>query len=793
MLLLVLGSYAQFHLRGKVIDAETSEPLPGAHIIIQDTYIVQSSGPEGRFTVSNLKGGSYAIKVSFVGYSDYEEEIVLDQDINLDIRMEQSVILQDEVIITATRAQAKSPTAYSILDGKEISKTNLGQDMPYIIQMTPSVVTTSDAGVGVGYTGLRIRGTDLFRINVTINGIPLNDAESQGVWWVDLPDLASSVDNIQIQRGVGTSTNGASAFGASINIMTEKLNPKPYAEINTAFGSFNTYKNTLKAGTGLIKDKWAFDVRLSQVHSDGYIDRAFSNLYSMYTSGAYYGKKSLVKFTIFSGYEKTYQAWGGVPGYMLDSNRTYNPMGKYTDVNGNEKYYDNQTDNYVQTHYHLHWAQQYGVNWTSSLALHYTKGKGYYEEYREDESFGDYQLDDPVLGNDTISSTDLIRQRWLNNDFLGAALSFNFDNKKRVLLNIGTSFNYYDGEHFGEIIWARYAVSFDHNYRWYENKGKKNDFNIFVKLNYFLNEKISMYGDLQYRHIDYSVNGIDNDLRDITQTHSYNFINPKLGISADLSAANRLYFSVAVANREPNRSALIDAHPERPSPVHETLYDVETGYKFSSSKLSLDANFFYMFYRDQLVLTGKINDVGDPVMENVPKSFRTGIELSLGWKILKNLSWNTNATLSRNIIRDFISYTDNWDEWPRQITDTLGNTEIAFSPSVIFSSIFNYEIIKDLHLALYSKYVGKQFIDNTGSDDRSLDPYFVNDILISYSLFPKFLKEISFSLKFNNIFNVKYESNAWVYRYYYEGSYNTYDGYFPQAGIHIMGGITLKL
>jgi len=792
MLLLVLSSQAQYNLRGKIIDDETNKALPGAHIIIHNTYLVHTSDENGSFLIPDLKEGVYQITVSYIGYKDYQGQINLIQDEELNIILEQSAILQDEVIITATRAQDKSPTSYSILDGKEISKTNMGQDMPYIMQMTPSVVTSSDAGAGVGYTGIRIRGTDLFRINVTINGIPLNDAESQGVWWVDLPDFASSVDNIQIQRGVGTSTNGASAFGASINIMTEKLNPKPYGEISSAFGSFNTYKNTLKAGTGLIKDKWAFDVRLSQVHSDGYIDRAFSNLYSLYTSGAYYGKKSLVKFSIISGYEKTYQAWGGVPGNMLDSNRTFNPMGIYTDVDGNEQYYDNQTDNYIQTHYHLHWAQQYGANWTSSLALHYTKGKGFYEEYREDESFSDYQLDDPVIGNDTISTTDLIRQRWLDNDFLGAALSFNFDNRKRVLLNIGTSFNYYDGDHFGEIIWARYAVNYDHNYRWYENKGKKYDFNIFVKLNYQLNEKISLYGDLQYRHIDYRVNGIDNDLRDITQTHSYNFINPKLGIAADINAANKLYFSLAVASREPNRSALIDAHPGRPSPVPETLYDVETGYKFSSSKLLLEANLFYMYYRDQLVLTGKINDVGDPVMENVAKSFRAGLELSLGWKILKNLSWNTNVTLSRNIIRDFVSYTDNWDEWPTQIVDSIGNTEIAFSPSVIFSSIIDYEIFKELHLALYSKYVGKQFIDNTQSDERCLDPYFVNDILISYSMYPKFMKELAFSLKFNNIFNVLYESNAWVYRYYYEGSYNTYDGYFPQAGIHFMLGITLK-
>lgn len=785
-------SYAQLSISGKVMDAETNMPMPGAHVILVNTYFATATNAAGDFHIKNLKPGTYIVKATYLGYKKEVREIDLKADTVIGFSLQQSPVMGDEVIIIATRASDKSPMTYTKVNKKEIQQINLGQDLPYLIQSSPSVVTTSDAGTGIGYTGIRIRGTDLTRINVTINGIPLNDAESQGVWWVDLPDISSSVDDIQIQRGVGTSTNGAAAFGASLNIRTQNLRPDPYAELDGSFGSFNTWKTTVSAGTGLINEKWAMDARFSRIHSDGYIDRAFADLLSFYASGGYFGRKTMIKATVFSGIERTYQAWDGVPSDVIDTNRTYNGLGKYTDFYGNTQFYDNQTDNYKQTHYQLYWLQEINLKWNFNMALHYTKGKGYYEEYKEDQAFTDYGWIDPVVGDSLITETDLVRQRWLDNDFYGVTFAFNHDNRKRLRLNIGGSFNYYEGDHFGEIIWAEIAVTLYKDFRWYENTGFKKDFNLYGKVQYQLSDKLNLYGDLQFRRIDYRIDGRDNDLRDITQAHLYHFFNPKLGLYYEFDQRNKAYASFAVGNREPNRSALIDASPFRPYPIHETLYDLEAGYQLLSTKMTFEATFYYMLYKNQLVMTGRINDVGDAVMENVPHSYRSGIELSLGINILRNLNWSVNATFSRNKVRDFISYTDNWDLWPFQIKDTLASTDISFSPALLFSSVLDYAPIKNLHLVLYSKYVGKQYIDNTSSNERKLDPYFVNDLLVSYSIYPGFMKEMVFSLKINNIFNTQYESNAWIYRYYYDNAYHHMDGYFPQAGINFLAGIAFR-
>ncbi len=787
-----LATQAQFIVTGKVNDAGTGEPLAGAHVMLANTYAATTTDFSGEFRLKGLKPGKHTIRVTYLGYRDEAREVNVESNMSLDFDLHYSPIMGEEVIITATRASARSPTTYTNVSKEDIEPVNLGQDLPYLIQNSPSVVITSDAGNGIGYTGIRIRGTDLTRINVTLDGVPLNNAESHGVWWVDLPDLSSSIDNIQIQRGVGTSTNGAAAFGASLNIQTQKQVSDAYGEINGSYGSFNTMKTTVKAGTGLIKQRWSFDARFSKINSDGYIDRAFADLTSFYATGGYYGQSTLIKAVVFTGTEQTYQAWDGVPSYILDTNRTYNGLGKYTDADGQVQYYDNQTDNYKQSHYQLFWAQEISHNWNFNMALYYTRGKGYYEEYKENEPFYKYGLDDVTIGDSVFTSTDLVRQRWLDNDFYGVNFAFNHDDHKRLNLNIGGSYSYYDGGHFGEIIWSEIAAGLGKDYRWYENTGRKNDFNMYTRANYQLSEKLNIYGDLQFRRIDYRINGIDNDLRDISQTHFYNFFNPKLGLYYEFDQGSKAFVSIAVGNREPNRSTLVDANPEKPYPVHETLTDFEAGYQFRSTRVSLAANLYFMKYKNQLVLTGMINDVGDPVMENVPDSYRTGAELAIGFNIRNNLNRNVNTTPSKNIIRNFISYTDNWNIWPEQITDTIGTTEIAFSPAWLLNSTLDYEPLKFLHLVLYSKYVGKQYIDNTSSNDRSLNAYFVNDLLIYYSLHPKFMKEIIFSLKVNNLFNAKYETNAWVYRYYYEGSHNVIDGYFPQAGINFMAGIALK-
>lgn len=784
--------WAQFTLSGSVKDAGTGEPLPGAHLLLEGTYKATVTGVDGDFEINRLKAGTYEITITYIGYAEKNLTVELAGDRHLEVKMEPAAIMGEEIIIRGTRAPANSPTTYTNVSEMEIRETNLGRDLPYLIGHTPGVITHSDAGNGIGYTGIRIRGTDLFRINVTINGIPLNDAESQGVWWVDLPDFSSSIENIQIQRGVGTSTNGAAAFGASINIQSQKLRPEPYGEVSATYGSFNTSKVSVKAGTGLIKDKWAVDARYSRIHSDGFIDRAFSDLSSYYVSGGYFGKKTMVKMTVFSGTEKTYQAWDGVPSYILDTNRTYNGLGAYYDIDGNLRYYGDQTDNYVQTHYQLYLAQEIGRNWSFNSALHYTGGEGYYEEYRMDEGFSDYALPGAIIGSDTITATDLIRQRWLDNNYYGLTFSFIHDSRRRVNATIGGAFSYYEGDHFGDVIWSRVATNYDVPHRWYENTGIKTDFNIYTKAVWKVSSKLSAYGDLQFRRIDYRINGPDNDFRDITQSRLWNFFNPKAGIHYKIDDRNKAYLSFAVANREPNRSALTDANPSRPAPEHETLYDFEAGYRYSVARISVEANLYYMKYRNQLVLTGKINDVGDPVLENVADSYRAGIEVSAGLMVSRWFNWNFNIALSENKIRDFTEYVDNWDEWPDQVENYIGTTDISFSPPVVLNNILDFEPLDGFTVKLFTKYVGKQYTDNTSSEARKLDPYLVNDLLLSYSIYPRFMDEISFTLKVNNLLDAEYETNAWVYRYFSEGAEGVYDGYFPQAGINYLAGMTLR-
>ncbi|MBE9481406.1 MAG: TonB-dependent receptor [Bacteroidetes bacterium] len=772
-------AFSQFSISGKVVDKETKEPLQGAHIIIENTFKSTTSNSSGYYFIKKLKKGNYSIKVSFIGYKTFIKKIKLEKNSELNFEMLSSPVLEDEVIITATRAPEKSPTTYKNVSKNEIRDVNLGQDLPFLIETTPSTVVTSDAGAGIGYTSIRIRGTDMTRINVTINGIPLNDPESHGVFWVDMPDFASSVDNIQIQRGVGTSTNGAAAFGASINIQTLKLNPEPYAEINSSAGSFNTFKNNLTFGTGLIKGKFSFDGRVSKITSDGYIDRAFSDLKSFFVSGAYYGEKSILKLNIFSGKEKTYQAWMGVPKDSLKTNRTYNP---YT--------YDNETDNYQQDHYQLIYSKEINKNLLLNTALHYTHGKGYYEQYKKNRKFKDYLLDTLFIGGDTISRTNLVQQKWLDNDFYGFTYSLNYK-KKNTDLILGGAWNKYNGKHFGKVIWAQFASNGSINHQWYDNTGVKTDFNIFGKINYNLNDKINLYGDVQYRRIYYSIDGDHDDLRDITQEHKFNFLNPKAGLYFDINENHSTYFSFAVSNREPSRSDYRDSDEDH-IPTGETLYDYEIGYNFKSLNFAVDANMYYMNYKDQLILTGEINKVGDPIMTNVPKSYRAGIELAVGTKILQNLKWDINATFSRNKIKDFTAYIDNWSPPYKQITEDSGETYLSFSPDIIAGSIISYKPINNLNISFISKYVSRQYIDNTSNKYRSLDPYFVNNLIINYSFKTRFIKEIGFQLMINNIFNEKYETNAWVYRYYYEDKEYMMDGYFPQAGINFLAGINLR-
>ncbi len=788
MQLIVLLATGQVKLSGVVTG--NGEPLAGASVVLENSYYGISTSSEGTFEFKNLKEGDYTLKVSFIGFLTKEVVVSLNADKQVTIHLSPDVVLTDEILISATRANSKTPVAYTNVTGDEIASRNMGQDIPYLLQLTPSFVATSDAGAGVGYTNFRIRGTDLNRINVTVNGIPANDAESHGTWFVDLPDLASSIENVQVQRGVGTSTNGAAAFGATINMQTNALRKDAYGEYKTAAGTFNTFKNTVSAGSGLINGKFAVDARLSKVTSDGYIDRASSDLKSFFVSGGYYSENTIIKVNIFSGFEETYQAWNGISSEMLKTNRTYNSCGEYTDENGVTRYYDNQVDHYQQDHYQLHFSHKLNSMWNINASAFYTYGRGYYENYKQNKKLADYQLPDIGFGGDTIRRTDLVNRKWLDNRFYGITYSVNYTGSKSNLV-LGGGYSMYDGDHLGNVIWAKYYGSSNPDHEWYRNNGKKNDFNIYAKYNYSVGENLNLFADLQFRRIEYSIVGIDDDLRDLGQSHDFNFFNPKFGVSYQPSNNQKLYLSFAIANREPNRTAFVDKAPGGKTPGAETLQDLEAGYSFSSSWFSFAANYYFMNYNDQLVLTGEINDVGAPIMVNVDKSFRTGIELQAGVQIVKNLQWNGNATFSSNKIKNFTEYVDNWDTWGQEQYD-LGTTDIAFSPNIVANSQLVFSPVKNLNLSFISSFVGKQYIDNTSNDDRILNSYFVNNLKADYNFKTNLFEEITLHLMVNNLFNEVYESNAWVYSYIYEGNRSKMDGYYPQAGTHFMFGIDFK-
>jgi iron complex outermembrane receptor protein len=781
---------AQFLIKGKVLDNE-GKPLAGATVNLDNGKNIKSTNYEGEFIFEKVAKGEHVITITYIGFKTETKTISIYENIDLDFKLTPETYFSDEVIIMAIRATDDEPTTHTNIDKTTIAKENLGKDLPFLVKQTPSVVVTSDAGAGVGYTGLRIRGTDLSGINVTLNGVPVNDPESHEVYFVDMPDLASSIENMQIQRGVGTSTNGAAAFGASINIKTEGFSDEPFAEYALAGGSFNTWKNTFKVGSGIIKDKWNFEGRLSWIKSDGYIDRAYSNLKSVYLSGGYYGKKDIVKFISMLGVEETYQAWYGVPKDSLETNRTYNPAGAIYDYNGNFLgYYDNQTDNYNQNYYQLHYAHKFSNYLNITSAVFFTKGKGYYESYKNNQSFSDYGMNDIIIGNDTITKTNLIRQKWLDNNFYGLNIAVNYE-KNKFSLNIGTGWNRYIGDHYGKVIWSQISSLDDFNKDWYFNTGIKNEFNIFAKGQYTIINNLNLFVDLQYRNIQYNTDGIDDELNDFIVNKKYNFFNPKFGIYYQINKYNSTFFSIGIANREPSRSDFRDADPGT-DVKPERLTDYELGYKFRKKNFMMETDIYFMDYKNQLVLTGKINNVGTPIRTNVPKSYRTGIELIMSYNITKWLKWGINGSFSENKIKDFTAYIDDWNNWPEQKEEYLGNTDISFSPSFVGNNSFTLSPIDNFNIDIISNYVSRQYIDNTSNKERSIDPYFITNIKFHYSFSPRFMRGIDLILSLNNIFNTEYETNAWVYRYIYNNVEYDMNGYYPQAKFNFMTGITFK-
>ena len=692
----------------------------------------------------------------------------------------------DEVLVKAVRVDAKSPITHSNLSKEEIAKRNIGQDLPMLLNFLPSVVTSSDAGAGIGYTALRVRGVSSQSTNVTINGIPYTDAESLGAFWVNLGDFSSSIENLQVQRGVGTSTNGSGAFGASINILTDAASQEASGEISNSFGSFNSRKHTVKFSTGLMNEHFEIAGRLSNIASDGYVDRASTDLKSYFLQGTYVDDNTLIKAITFGGSEVTYQSWNGIDEDMLRDDRTYNTAGEYEDENGDTQFYDNEVDDYKQDHYQLHWNQRFNNNWSTNIGLNYTYGRGFFEQFKEDEDFATYGLDPLVVDGQPLEETDLIRRRWLDNDFYVLNASVNYKNNE-IDVTSGISASHYDGDHFGEVIWARFASQSNIRGRYYDGNALKNDLSVFSKATYKLNDRFQLYGDVQVRNVNYKTSGINSDLSEFLVDENFTFFNPKAGVTYRYDDTNDLYFSYARANREPNRNDF----ESNPDVKPEQLNDFELGWRHKKGNFIFNANTYFMLYNEQLVLSGELNDVGAPLRTNSGKSYRLGIELEAVVPVTKQLTLQPNIALSSNkndeTVRSFDGELQN-----------LGSTDIAFSPSVVAANAIVYQPIKNFQVSLLSKFVGDQFMSNTEADASKLDSFFTNDINLVYTIKPKSIfKTVVFTGLVNNIFNEKYESNGYYFTYDDDfsnpGTISTVEGngFYPQAGINFLLGATL--
>ncbi|SMO80945.1 iron complex outermembrane recepter protein [Saccharicrinis carchari] len=784
-------AWAQYSVSGKVTDTQNN-PLIGAAVLLNSQGMGTVTDVNGNFIINNLKADNYELHVSYLGYKQKKRQLVVERDVKLQIVLIEKSVLTGEVVVTSIKAGNKTPVAKTNVSREELKALNAADDIPLLLSMTPSVVSSTESGIGVGNSSFRIRGTDATRINITVNGIPLNDSESQGVYWVNMPDFSSSVGEVQVQRGVGTSTNGGAAFGASINFNTTGYHAEPFTEISSTAGSFNTFKNSINASTGLLMDKYSFDVRYSDLQSDGYVDYAFSDHQSLYMSATMHLENSFIKANIIHGDQRTGISWWGIDKDMLKTDRTYNPAGQYTDEYGNERYYEDQTDNYIQTHYQLFYSQNIGSKWLANTALHYTDGEGFYEQYKEDEEFEAYGWQPEIRqSGDTITSSDMIRQKWLASDFYGFTASLNYHDEN-LQMNFGGGWNKHDGDHYGKVIWARYGGTSEKEDEWYRNKGVKRDYNVYAKVNYQISPKLNVFGDLQYRGIEYTMSGLDDDLTDrnlarLDQHHQYDFFNPKAGVFYSLNRNHQMYASYAVANREAARADFKEARGDaKATPQPERLNDVEVGYHYKSAKLAANINFYYMFYKDQLIPTGEKSSVGYTIMTNVEDSYRTGVELNLGVQILPRLRWDGNATFSKNIVKDFVHTfdPDGNHETNNNVLTYYGDTQIAYSPGVIANSTFNFDALSNTNIKLITKHVGEQYYDNTETASRKLSDYTVFNAIATQAFYPGWMKKVELQLSVNNLFNTQYVSNAYGGSYAYNGEEIFWAAYFPQAGTH---------
>lgn len=776
-------AHAQTRVEGSITDV-SGAALPFATVRINDGLFNAQADASGHFALSGVRSGEQRFSVASVGYTSLDTSITLNEGTNVfGFQLHASATVLRDVEVSALRAGDRAPFAKSVLTKEEIARMNTGVDLPYLLDLLPNTVSTSDGGTGVGYTYMRIRGTDGTRTNITLNGVPFNDAESQGAFLVDLPDIATSAEDIEVQRGVGTSTNGPAAFGASVNLRTTAVRPNAWGQAAVSGGSFNTQRYSVSAGTGLLGDHFSLDMRLSSITSDGYVDRATADLKSYFLQAAWVGKKSSLRFITFRGKELTYQAWGGVPREVIDTNRTFNP---YT--------YDNEVDDYDQSHYQLLFDRQLGKHASFNLTLFRVNGKGYYEQFRESDDLSTYDISPAVINGDTITTTDIIRRRWLDNSLTGVNASVEVRSGAHRLV-LGGNYSDYLGHHFGEVIWARYPGNRNIRDHYYDNDAHKTDANAFAKLTYAMNDKLDVFGDAQVRHVEHRFLGYNNELENMDQRASWTFFNPKAGLLWRVAEGTKAYASIAIGNREPNRDDLVASTPKS-RPKSERLTDIEAGYEHRNGRTAYSLNWYYMDYTDQLVLTGELNDVGAAIRTNVPRSYRAGVEVSGAWQATTRLLWKANLALSRNKVLAFTEYVDDWDNGGQQVV-ALGERDLSFSPDIVASSELGYRVWNKrdaghADITLVTKYVGRQFLDNTSSTDRMLDPYVVNDLRANVSLNVKGTKGIDINLTVRNLFSELYESNGWSYSYFFEGQRQAMVGLYPQAPLNVLGGVTVR-
>ena len=802
LILFACSIHAQHTLSGKVTNAN-GEPLIQASVFFEGTYLASVSDDSGSYKIENIEAGTYSMKVSYVGYNSFTQEVIINTDRSIDVNLGKNLLELQSIEIYSTRVSENSAFAHTNLNSEQLNKENLGQDVPFLLRWTPSVVVTSDAGAGVGYTSIRMRGSDQTRINVTINGVALNDSESQGVFWVDLPDFMSSVDNVQIQRGVGTSTNGAGAFGGTISLNTNKIHQNPYAHVNASLGSFNTNKLAVNLGTGLLNDKYSVDARYSVINSDGYINRASSDLKSWYFSAARMGDKSSLRLMAFSGHERTYQSWYGTPeskitgeGFQEHFDRNYGYAGalyptqadSINIVSSDRRYnyytYENQVDDYQQDHYQLQYTLAPSDNFKMNATAHYTRGFGFFEQFKPGESYDGYSsVNQVTLKGDTITKGDLVRRRWLDNDYFGIILGGEYQANKNTNVQFGGALSEYQGDHYGHVVSAQGIENVNLAQRYYESTGDKLDANTYLKATH-TSGKFDFFGDIQFRKINYKISGMDNDLTPLDLKVDYAFLNPKAGITYNMEDRNNIYLSLAVANKEPNRSDFINNINNLPEP--ERLYDFELGYRTATDRFLFEWNNYAMFYSNQLVLTGELNDSGAFIRNNAGKSSRIGSEASITVKVTDKLLWNANTTISQNKINsEFVQ------DFGDGVTFAYNNTDISFSPSIIAANSFLYTFDLGLELEFSTKYVGKQYLDNTSNKDRKLPAYSFSNLRIGYDWNPSFLGNIKLTGMINNIFDAKYSSNGYTYSYL-AGDIVTENFVYPQAGINFIFGLNVE-